>query len=124
MRVLVACGDPPDTCKLSTLLSAHSVRHAHPQALSHIVTLIFGALLLDSGFDLPYVRSVYDKHFRPFIDRYCLKPGAIQLNPQSMFHDLVQRKSCRKYDIIAEEDVDTGLWSARSACSSMLQSGS
>lgn len=69
------------------------------QALGAVVEALFGAILIDSGFDLAAVRKVYEERFRPFTDRYCLGPSDHSLHPKSALLELLSSRHCTRWDM-------------------------
>lgn len=69
------------------------------QALGAGVEALFGAMLIDTGFDLAVVRDVYEKHFRPFTDKYCLGPSNHSLHPKSALLELLSGRHCTRWEM-------------------------
>ena len=53
--------------------------------LGDIPELLLGAILQDSSYSTPTVRAVFDAHFKPFFERYCIGPISHSNHPKSQF---------------------------------------
>lgn len=71
--------------------------NAEYQHLGEIPELIFGAILLDSDYDLALVRSIFQTHFLPFFESYCVGVHEGVVHPKAALLQLLYQRACQAY---------------------------
>jgi hypothetical protein len=67
------------------------------QYLGDIPELIMGAILLDSDYDLPLVRSIFEAHFLPWFESYCVGLHTGVVHPKAALLQLLFQRGCKQY---------------------------
>lgn len=72
---------------------------AEYQFLGEIPESILGAILLDSGYNVPLVGQIFKTHFLPFFDTYCLNDPMEVVHPKAALLEILHQRGCRAYEI-------------------------
>lgn len=70
--------------------------------LGDVMNALFGAVLVDSNYDLEGVRAFFTRTILPFMDTYCVGPGEASPHPRNIWCELVSKRGCQKWEIRRE----------------------
>ncbi|KAL7419495.1 hypothetical protein Q5752_005406 [Cryptotrichosporon argae] len=89
---------------------------------------LIGAILIDSGFDLPVLRAIYATQLAPFIEPYACPPNERSLHPKSVLLVTLAARGCRGWEVTKRPEGDkhrTDIYiHGRHAASALADTGS
>lgn len=93
-------------------LTGRHVLRAETQHLGEIVNVVFGAILVDSHYDIPLVRRILTAHLSPFIEMYCVGPGETGPHPRTVWSEMIFKRGCAFWEMKKDERTERGAWVA------------
>jgi hypothetical protein len=79
------------------------------QYFGEVMNALFGAILVDSHYDIKAVKKVYDTHFKPFLDRYCIGPTERSLHPRVVWSEMIFKRGCTHWELTKESQRSLGV---------------